>query len=191
MRAALTGIGKDGRRFSQMLFASAGMGASSMRDGLSTTAFPTNSGAGSIEAMEAITPLVFTRKEYRVDSGGPGRFRGGLGQTVGIANITDRPMHLFLIADRAHHPAQGILGGGPGAAAVVTIGSGKSLSLKSKNVLAPGDTVTLSFPGGGGYGDPAQRLHEAIAADMESGFVTEEAARRDYAPGATEASGAN
>jgi N-methylhydantoinase B/oxoprolinase/acetone carboxylase alpha subunit len=41
--------------------------------------------------------------------------------------------------------------------------------------------VTLSFPGGGGYGDPAQRLPEAIAKDIELGLVTEEAARRDYA----------
>ena len=185
MRAGLTGIGKDGRRFSQMLFASAGMGASPLRDGLSTTAFPTNSGAGSVEAMEAITPLVFTKKEYRVDSGGAGRSRGGLGQNISIANITDRPMHLFLLADRADHPAQGILGGGPGAAAVVTTSSGKSLALKSKNVPAPGEAVTLSFPGGGGYGAPAQRLPEAIAKDIELGFVTEEAVRRDYAPGAT------
>lgn len=180
MRAGLTGIGKDGRRFSQMLFASAGMGASPMSDGLSTTAFPTNSGAGSVEAMEAITPLVFTRKEYRVDSGGAGRFRGGLGQNIGIANITGRPLHLFLVADRADHPAQGMLGGGPGAAAVVSTSSGKSLSLKSTNVLMPGDSVTLSFPGGGGYGDPAQRLPQAIAEDIRLGLVTEDAARRDY-----------
>src|SRR5437899_11747296 len=58
------------------------MGASAVGDGLSTTAFPTNSGAGSVEAFESIAPLLVWKKEFRQDSGGAGQHRGGLGQEI-------------------------------------------------------------------------------------------------------------
>src|SRR5439155_17534294 len=77
LRSVYSGSDRQGNRFSQILFASGGMGASNVQDGLSTTAFPTNSGAGSIEAFESISPLIVWKKELRPDSGGAGRHRGG------------------------------------------------------------------------------------------------------------------
>jgi N-methylhydantoinase B/oxoprolinase/acetone carboxylase alpha subunit len=70
MRALFSGLDGAGDRFSQVLFASGGMGASPHRDGLPTTAFPTNVGAGSIEAYESVAPLVVWKKRLRADSGG-------------------------------------------------------------------------------------------------------------------------
>jgi N-methylhydantoinase B len=111
LRALFSGTDRQGRRFSQILFASGGMGASARSDGLSTTAFPTNSGAGSVEAFEAAAPLVVWRKEFRRDSGGPGAHRGGLGQEVVVEVRSLDPIRLSLLSDRHKYPARGMLGG--------------------------------------------------------------------------------
>ncbi len=111
LRVRFAGVDDAGRPFSQMLFANAGMGASKDEDGLSTTAFPTNSGSGSVEAIEVASPLRFVRKELRADSGGRGRRRGGLGQDIEVHNPTRRPVQMVLLGDRERHPALGLAGG--------------------------------------------------------------------------------
>lgn len=179
LRARLNGVQDDGSRFGMMLFASAGMGASSRGDGLSTTAFPTNSGAGSLEALEAVAPVMFVRKEFRPDSGGAGRYRGGLGQICEIENIAQAPMQAIVVGDRERNPAQGLAGGKPGALASATV-NGEPFRLKSRAVLQPGKSVAFHFAGGGGFGDPAERDPAAVERDIELGYVTAEAAARDY-----------
>jgi N-methylhydantoinase B len=180
MRVRFRGTQPNGKRFGLSLFASGGMGASAFGDGLSTTAFPTNSGAGSIEAIEAVTPLLVRRKEYRPDSGGAGTFRGGLGQHCEIENTTTAPVQITLLADRGQHPALGIQGGGPGAPTAVHRRNGEPIALKSSLALAPGDSVTLLFAGGGGYGPPAGRAASAMRRDLQAGLVSEAALGRDY-----------
>ena len=180
MRALFSGMDHAGDRFSQVLFASGGMGASPHRDGLPTTAFPTNVGAGSIEAYESVAPLLVWKKQLRPDSGGAGRFRGGLGQVAEIEVRTPGPVRLSLLSDRRDHPAQGLLGGGPGAPAVISIDDGTQPHPKSRSTVAPGRRVTLLYPGGGGFGDPAQREPAAILADLRDGYITADAARKDY-----------
>lgn len=180
MRARLGGVNESGDRFQTMLFASAGMGASSGADGLSTTAFPTNSGAGSLEVLEAVSPLLFHRKEFRADSGGPGKHRGGLGQTIEIENISSRPMAVAIVGDREKNPALGIMGGKPGACASASVEGVGDVRLKSRTPLAPGKRVTFNFAGGGGFGDPAERDPAALERDLMLGLVTPEAAEREY-----------
>jgi hypothetical protein len=102
------------------MFGSGGMGAAQGRDGLNATAFPTNSGFGSVEAFEGSAPVVVWRKDLLADSGGAGRWRGGLGQEVEVEVTTDDPVRLALISDRMKHPAGGLAGGGAGAAAAST-----------------------------------------------------------------------
>ncbi len=179
-RTAPAAAGPAGEPFSLILFASAGMGACAHHDGLSTTAFPTNSGSGSIEALEASAPLIFRKKEFRADSGGAGTHRGGLGQDIAVHNPAQAPVRVALLGDRSQHPPLGLHGGLPGDTARAVCASGASPSLKSVSALEPGDTITISFPGGGGYGPPALRDPAAIAADMKEGFVTYPAAVRDY-----------
>lgn len=180
MRVRFSGRSAARGAFAQILFASGGMGASSRCDGLSTTAFPTNSGAGSIEALEAVAPLLVRRKEYRTDSGGAGRQRGGLGQVCEVENITDEPVLVGLLADRQHHPALGLHGGLSGAATGVVLGDGTRPPLKTQVTLRPGQYIALHFAGGGGYGSPHERSASAIAEDLDQGFVSMKAARADY-----------
>ncbi|WP_137922442.1 hydantoinase B/oxoprolinase family protein [Hydrogenophaga sp. 2FB] len=192
MRVRFSGGLQQHARFSQTLFASGGMGASARADGLSTTAFPTNSGAGSIEALEAVTPLLVRRKEFRVDSGGAGRHRGGLGQLCEVRNVTADPIQVAISADRQRHPALGIMGGMPGAPTAVTLANGKALDLKSRIDLAPGDSVTLAFAGGGGYGHATERVLGDIQRDIAYGYISRDAALDHYPQleGAAAATGA-
>ena len=180
MRALFSGLNGEGDRFSQVLFASGGMGASPHRDGLPTTAFPTNVGAGSIEAYESVAPLIVWKKQLRADSGGAGRFRGGLGQEVEIEVRAPEMVRLSLLSDRRDHPADGVLGGKPGGAAVIALADGTRPHPKSRTTVQPGARVQLLYAGGGGYGDPGQRDPAALAADIRDGYVTKEGAARDY-----------
>ncbi|MGP4029369.1 hydantoinase B/oxoprolinase family protein [Actinomadura sp. 3N407] len=171
LRVRFDGLDDHDRPFSLMLFANAGMGASLESDGLSTTAFPTNSGNGGIEALEAASPLRFLRKELRAGSGGRGRRRGGLGQDVEVRNPTGRPVQMVLLGDRERHPALGLAGGGPGAAARVVLDSGERVPLKSISRLAPGASVVISFAGGGGFGPADEREPALVAADEFAGYT--------------------
>jgi len=180
MRALFSGQNAHGDRFSQVLFATGGMGASPHRDGLATTSFPTNLGAGSIEAFESVSPLIVWNKQLLPDSGGPGRFRGGLGQIAEIEVRTKEPVALSLLSDRRDHPAVGILGGMPGAAAVIRLSDGTCPHPKSRSTIQPGEKLTMIYPGGGGYGPPRERDRDAVARDLKEGYITLDAARRFY-----------
>lgn len=176
MRCLFSGLDRHGDRFSQILFASGGMGAAPHRDGLATTAFPTNAGAGSIEAFESVAPLVVWRKQFRPDSGGPGRFRGGLGQEAEIEVRAPAPLRLSLLSDRRDHPADGVLGGAPGAKAEIAMSDGTRPHPKSRTMIGPGMRLIMRYPGGGGYGAPAERDPALLEADLRDGVVTDAAA---------------
>ena len=176
MRCLFSGLDRHGDRFSQILFASGGMGAAPHRDGLPTTAFPTNAGAGSIEAFESVAPLVVWKKQFRPDSGGPGRFRGGLGQEAEIEVRAPGPLRLSLLSDRRDHPAEGVLGGQPGAKAEIAMSDGTRPHPKSRTMIGPGMRLVMRYPGGGGYGPPAERDPAALEADLRDGVVTDRAA---------------
>jgi N-methylhydantoinase B len=180
LRVHFGGRDERGDAFGLILFASGGMGASSRDDGLSTTAFPTNSGSGSIEALEISAPLLFTRKELRVDSGGPGRRRGGLGQEIEVQNASPTAVRLMLLGDREHNPPLGIMGGLAGGGASAQFDGGATPALKSTSTVPPGAVVRLAFAGGGGYGHPKDREREAIDRDLAEGLITAESAVRDY-----------
>jgi N-methylhydantoinase B len=180
MRAVFNGLDRQGNRFSQILFASGGMGAAPHKDGLSTTAFPTNSGAGSIEAFESISPLIVWKKEFRADSGGAGTYRGGLGQECEIEIRSTEPMQLSLLSDRRRHPAPGVLGGKDGALAEIRFSDGTVPHQKSRTTIQPGMRLTMRYAGGGGYGDPAKRDPAAVQDDIDNGYVSPDAANRDY-----------
>jgi N-methylhydantoinase B len=180
MRALFSGLDRNGDRFSQVLFATGGMGASPHRDGLPTTSFPTNVGAGSIEAFESVSPLVVWRKQLRPDSGGAGQYRGGLGQEAEIEVRSPAPVRLSLLSDRRDHPALGVLGGAPGAPALIEFGDGTRPHPKSRTTVQPGTRLRMIYAGGGGYGDPAARDPDALARDLRDGYVTDEAARIAY-----------
>jgi N-methylhydantoinase B len=189
LRVQFSGHTGQDEPFALLLFASAGMGASARHDGLPTTAFPTNSGSGSVEVLESSAPLLLTRKEFRADSGGAGTRRGGLGQDIEVRNATSTPLRVALLGDRERHPALGLHGGSPGEVARAVDDHGAPLPLKSVTALPAGGGLVISFAGGGGYGPPAGRDPAAIGADLREGFVTRQAAIRDYGEDAVKAGG--
>jgi N-methylhydantoinase B len=173
-------------RFNTTSFHSGGTGGRPTKDGLSATAFPSGVRNVPIEITESITPLVFWRKEYRTDSGGAGRQRGGLGQVMEIANGEDAPFSLSATFDRIVHPPRGREGGHDGTTGRVGLASGPKLRGMGRQTIPAGDRLVVEFPGGGGYGDPTERDAARVAEDVLNGFVTAEAARTLYLVALTE-----
>jgi N-methylhydantoinase B len=176
----LTGIGNAGTRFMINSFHSGGAGARPQQDGLSATPFPSGVRNVPVEATEAITPLVIWRKELRPDSGGPGRQRGGLGQVMEVGSREDAAFGIFARFERVTYPARGRHGGGPGARGRLSLVSGAELKAKGLAVVPAGDRLLVEMPGGGGMGPPAERDPEAVRRDVRLGYLTPEAAERDY-----------
>ena len=180
LRSVYSGVNARGARFSQVLFGSGGMGASAVADGHSCMAFPTNAGSGSIEAFESIAPLVVWRKEMVTDSGGPGKFRGGLGQEVELEVRSTAPVSLSLLSDRHKHPPEGLQGGGNGLGVSIRRGDGGHPHPKGRSILQPHDRLILRFGGGGGFGPVDERDPDAVRRDVEEGYVSAAAAREQY-----------
>jgi len=170
----------DAAAFDLLCFNSGGSGARPGLDGLNATAFPSGVRALPVEAVETRAPVVVWRKELRPDSGGAGRQRGGLGQTVEMGTRDGAPFALFAMYDRVDNPARGRHSGADGAAGVVSTANGVSLRPKGKQTIEAGDRVRVDLPGGGGQGDPHDRPVDAIAADLAEGYVTAETAQRAY-----------
>lgn len=172
------GIGDS--KFVAVIFAAGGTGARPTADGLSTTSFPSAVATAPVEVIESETPLVIRCKEFRTDSGGAGRFRGGAGQTIRIEVRSGEPYSVSVLGDRTLTAAVGYAGGSAGALARITTDPPVDGDPKFGLRLAAGTTVTLELPGGGGYYDPAERDPKLVAGDVADGFVSTAAAERDY-----------
>ncbi|HAU11428.1 MAG TPA: 5-oxoprolinase, partial [Gammaproteobacteria bacterium] len=98
-----------------------GTGGRPISDGLSATAYPSGVRGTPVEINESVAPLLFWRKEYQPDSGGSGRYRGGLGQVIEIENAIGQDMELLAAFDRIDFPARGRAGGADGAAGRVAL----------------------------------------------------------------------
>ena len=166
--------------FVQTVFQLGGMGARPTKDGLSATGFPSGVAGMPAEVVESLSPLVFRRRELLQDSGGAGRFRGGLGQERVITCETDTPWSVSGLLDRTRHPAPGLDGGEPGATGAFRLLDGDDLPIKRVVPLAPDAAVDLRLPGAGGFGAPFDRPAEAVLADVVEGYVSLAAARERY-----------
>ncbi len=166
--------------FTFNLFQCGGTGARAIKDGLNTTGFPSGVAGVPAEVMEALAPLVQYRRELKIDSGGPGTQRGGLGQWTEVGYLGESPWAISAMVDRTRFPATGLMGGKPGTPGEFMVNNSKQLQPKALTSLLPGDRVQLNLPGGGGYGDPFKRPPEAVLNDVVNGYVSIEAAERDY-----------
>lgn len=181
----ISGQRSDGKGFAKApALGAGGVGASWSADGLSCRQFPGNAMNEPIEVLEAEAPIICYKKEFRQDSGGPGKHRGGLGQEITMAFAEGRPdfvppMVVAVTASRFRYPAVGSHGGGPGAKSRLVV-NGKEGYGRGQLFLSPGDRMELFFAGGGGFGDPLERDVALVAKDVRSGVVSIEAARRDY-----------
>src|ERR1700744_153397 len=138
----LTGVGdKSGTPFMVMSFHSGGAGARPAQDGFNGRPFPSGVRNVPVEVTEAITPLVIWRKELRQDSGGAGRQRGGLGQTMEISSREAAAFGIFAGFERVKFPARGRNGGGPGQLGRLSLKSGVELQPKGLQVVPPGERL--------------------------------------------------
>jgi N-methylhydantoinase B len=162
-----------------------GIGARRGADGADATQVHTvNSSNLPAEALEIEYPLLVEDYALVPDSGGAGRWRGGLSLARQIASRVDGS----LITARGEGfvtAAPGFEGGLPGGLASLrhNPGTPEEKPMAAATTALPmraGDAVRMQTPGGGGFGDPALRAPEAIAADILDGKVTRAAAEHDY-----------
>jgi N-methylhydantoinase B len=175
--------GEDRSAFAIELTHAGGTGARPDRDGLSATGFPSGVWGSQVEITESVVPVRILRRELRPDTGGAGRFRGGLGQVIELESSENAPIALFAAVDRIKNPARGREGGGPGACGRISLASGGTLAGKGEQVIPAGDRLVFETPGGAGFGDPRERSRELVERDVRMGLVSPEAAERDYPRG--------
>jgi N-methylhydantoinase B len=174
------GESMPGEPFNVMGFNTGGTGARPSKDGLSVTSFPSGVRNVAVEIMEAISPLVFWRKEYREESGGAGEHRGGHGQVIEIANGDNAPMVLAATFDHIKFPPRGSGGGRAGAGGRARLRSGTELKGMGRQMIPAGDRVIFETPGGGGIGDPKKRPRGAVKEEVENGLLSIDEARAVY-----------
>lgn len=144
----------ESRTFALTITTNGGTGGRPGLDGLSATAFPSGVHGTPVEVAEIECPLIFWRKELREGSGGEGQYRGGDGQVMEIATLGEESFELLAAYDRVLFPPRGANGGRNGAAGRVETSLGRTLPSKGLQVIAPGETLILMTPGGGGLGTP-------------------------------------
>ncbi|WP_288586954.1 hydantoinase B/oxoprolinase family protein [uncultured Methylobacterium sp.] len=183
---SLAGHRADGSRWVMFSFFGGGLGGNPETDGLSHANNPISTATiPPVEILEAAYPVVFTQWALRPDSAGAGAHRGGLGAVYEIETLTDADV--FLLGERGKVAPFGVKGGH--SAALNRFGwqtpdgwvSPPMVSKVTDVRIKAGERVRLETPGGGGFGHPAERNREALQRDLRLGYVSPEAAARDYA----------
>jgi N-methylhydantoinase B len=136
-----------------------------------------------VEVVESRIPAIrILGYGLRTDSAGAGRFRGGLG----VERLYEflAPAFITFSLERKVNPPWGLHGGRDGAHNGVEItapdGTVRHVRKATQHPIAAGERVRIMTGGGGGFGPPAERDPEAVRRDVREGYVTAEAARRDY-----------
>jgi N-methylhydantoinase B len=183
---SLAGHRKNGQRWVMFSFFGGGHGGHPEGDGLNHGNAPISTATiPPIEILEAAYPVMFTQWSLRPDSGGPGRARGGLGAVYEVTPL-EGDADAFLFAERGRFPPRGVCGGGDAALNGFRFEQSDGwheAPMASKMVgirLKRGQHLRIESPGGGGYGPVAERDPAKIAEDVRLGYVTAEAAARDY-----------
>jgi N-methylhydantoinase B len=153
-------------------------------DGTSATATHlSNLHITSIEILEAEYPCRITRFDLVPDSGGAGRWRGGLSMQREYELLADAVV--IRRFDKSRFPPQGIAGGKPGGRSrfVVRLGGQDEFEAPASGryEMKAGERFLIQSAGGGGYGDPRERDRTAISRDVADGYVTLDAVQKDYA----------
>jgi N-methylhydantoinase B len=205
----LFGLDRNGRRVGALLSDHRGGGASarSFADGISHAGQITSatSNMGNVESAEWKLPLLYLFRRQLADSGGAGRFRGGLTSIAAVMpyGVPELILKSTNTAGTDQTNAHGISGGYPGAGSQTIVvhdsdaldlmrrhrletdfralgGTVEYLPSKAGRTLGARDILAFYAPGGGGYGDPLERDCRAVARDVANGWVSREAAQALY-----------
>lgn len=168
----------DGKPFVAYLFSEGGFGGRATKDGPPGLVSLYGGGARitPAEVMERLYPLLFEEWALWPDSGGPGRFRGGVGSRKTF-RLIEGEARLSCLGDRELYPPAGVVGGRSGACHGLILNEGQeneeNLTLKAVGrILRAGDRVTIRAGGGGGYGDPLDRDPRLVSEDVRKGLVS-------------------
>jgi N-methylhydantoinase B len=172
------------RPFIYVDFLSGCWGARPWADGLDgNTSMFANMASFSVEVIEAENPLEVLDYEFVPDTGGAGKFRGGMSQRKTWRMLADEGI-LQVRADRQTHRPYGLQGGGPGAAGRNILDPGlpsaQKLHAKLTMTLRKGQLFRHELPGAGGWGDALERDLALVIKDLRDGLVTIQGAARDY-----------
>jgi N-methylhydantoinase B len=178
------GYDKELRPFIYVDFLSGCWGGRPWADGLDgNTSMFANMASFSVEVIEAENPLEVLDYEFVPDTGGAGKFRGGMSQRKTWRMLADEGI-LQVRADRQTHRPYGLQGGGPGAAGRNVLDPGlpteEKLHAKLTMTFRKGQVFRHDLPGAGGWGDALTRDLSLVAKDLRDGLVTIEGAARDY-----------
>ena len=137
-----------------------------------------------IETIEGKCALRVVEYDIATDSGGPGRWRGGVGQTMTLEVLGEGCTIQVRGFDRLRFPCWGVMGGRHGASPMFLLNRGKAderqLGKAEQLAVSTGDTITATMEGAAGYGDPFLRDPDAVRRDVLVGFVSRAGAQRDY-----------
>ena len=162
-----------------------GMGAFRGRDGVDGRDNSMNNMRNHpLEMVEHDSGVVILNYDLRADSGGPGQWRGGVGQQLTLKILRDGGVIVARGMERMRFPPWGVDGGRPGAVLKVVVNKGRADERETGKIhelhVHAGDTFTVLMPGGGGFGDPYLRDPESVLQDVILGFVSRAGAKRDY-----------
>ena len=170
-----------GRHFVCVDLIKGSFGARPFKDGADALVCSMNPRNIPVEAHEQKFPILVECLQFIPDSGGPGKFRGGVGVRKDIRTLSK--MKLFNLTDRFRFAPYGLFGGKSGAKGATVLRRGsEEIPLHSKGAynLEPGDVVSFVISGAGGYGNPMERDVQMVLKDVVGGYVSVEGARKDY-----------
>jgi N-methylhydantoinase B len=185
------------------------IGAFPWRDGVDTGGawwWP-RSKSGNAEEWETALPILYLYRQEQIDSGGPGRWRGGNGLEVAIVPHKTTDLSCLIISsDPAINTTPGLAGGMPGHSGNYKFARGTTMrdrfaegkmpggprelesligvidrmSPKASEPVTPADVFCISYSAGGGFGDALERPAESVALDVAAHRITPRAARQHY-----------
>jgi N-methylhydantoinase B len=175
---------RTGERFVSYESVKGGYGARPTKDGINAVASTVSNMSNTpIEIIEMSFPLRVEEYALVPDSGGAGKYRGGL-DARRVWRVLEKQAQASVCCERTVTPPFGLDGGLAGGPAVTTLipplGNARKLNSKGGFLAPAGSLVVLEAPGSGGYGDPRERDPAALCEDLLDGYVTPAAARRDY-----------
>lgn len=152
----LSGKKNNGKEFVEYLFLAGGYGARKGLDGEPTLCYPTNVANVPIEVFENDAPVLVTCKNLIKNSGGEGKYRGGMGQKFAYKNIGNTPIQISNVTEKLNHHAYGLFGGKKGRKGKLYViqanGKKRFTPPKGHDTLLPNEELVMELPGGGGYG---------------------------------------
>lgn len=178
------GKDKEGDSWHTVVIRGGGMGAREGKDGEHCYIFPANGANTPVEILESETPLIVECRQLIPDSGGAGRWRGGLGRRT-VFRIPDGenaprgPVNLAIQSGRFRLPPEGLNGGQPGALGQFLVNQ-QPCNPYGLTRLSAGDVVTMDAAGGGGFGMPQERDIKLIEQDLVRGYISGEGAKANY-----------